>query len=64
VIDRAPLLERAARSSVVLWLLGRVSWVRVTAAAVASDARDPDVARVYVRDLRTLTTLAVRIDRY
>ena len=60
VLDRAPLLERAARYSVVLWLLGRATGVPVAAAGLASDAHDPDVDRVYVRNLRTLKTLAAR----
>jgi len=59
--DRASLLERAARYSFVMRLVGRAAGVTVSAAAPPpSNQPDPDVDRIYVRNLRTLKALSGR----
>jgi lysophospholipase L1-like esterase len=59
--DRASLLERAARYSFVMRLLGQAAGVPISAAAQPpSNQRDPDVDRIYVRNLRTLKALSGR----
>lgn len=59
--DRASLLERAARYSFVMRLVGQASGVPVSASAnPPSNEPDPDVDRIYVRNLRTLKALSGR----
>lgn len=61
VADRASLLSRAARYSYVMRLLGKALGVPVIAwEAEPSAERDPEVDRVYVRNLHTLKALALR----
>ena len=53
--DRASLLERAARYSYVMRLVGQAAGVPVGAQArPPSKEADPEVDRIYVRNLRTL----------
>jgi lysophospholipase L1-like esterase len=59
--DRAGLLERAARYSFLMRLVGYAAGVPVGAAErPPSSERDPEVDRLYVRNLRTLRALAHR----
>ena len=61
--DRAPWLSRAARYSYVMRLIGRATGVPLSAwEAQPSAERDPEVDRVYVRNLRTLKALAARFE--
>jgi lysophospholipase L1-like esterase len=61
VVDRASLLSRAARYSYVMRLIGRAAGVPLIAWDVQPSAtRDPEVDRVYVRNLQTLKALAAR----
>lgn len=60
-VDRASFLSRAARYSYVMRLLGRAAGVPVIAwDAQPSADRDPEVDRIYVRNLYTLKALAGR----
>lgn len=59
--DRSTAWSRAARDSFVLGLVARALGTPLGAApAPPSSAADPDVDRIYVRNLRTLQTLATR----
>lgn len=59
--DHASLLEKAARYSFVMRLVGRLAGVPVGAAPrPPSSERDPEVDRIYARNLRTLKVLAGR----
>ena len=57
--DQASLLERAARYSYVMRLVGQAAGVPVSAQGQPpSKDGDPEVDRIYVRNLRTLKALA------
>jgi lysophospholipase L1-like esterase len=61
VRDQASLLERAARYSYVMRLVGQAAGVPVGAQGQPpSKDADPEVDRIYIRNLRTLKALAGR----
>jgi lysophospholipase L1-like esterase len=61
-IDRTTFWDRSARNSFVVGLLNRALGTSVGAQTLISDRNDPEVDRIYRRNLHTLRALARRFD--